>query len=511
MVLDNFPKTISGQNAARYRLAFIYDRMAASVLDFAVVFFIHSFLSFAIKRELNLAMIEGYQTAFIFWIIINTLFFFFLYFCYHFIGFLKFNTTLGKFAFKIHLKNIWGLDTVTASQAAKYSFWKMLGLLTLGLTYVGAFTNDKRRTLHERMSDTIIVTKKQRHSPAPSIKEKQFFKGLLLPLHGLFVIAAMYVLVGIYQAAEKEIIDAKLDTDMQPKCEWVEQEFKTSRESNRVAFGISLFLLSEIESNCLEKEARAAFEQGVELEEANMAFALIYPSEREKFLAEACSVSPGSFACFDKVEAKALHRKPYQVLWQAKDAFNEKKYEISMSLLNQLKNNYYQTKIGYLKFKNSWKLHPNEMNASLASLSELIQEDTYDKVIAWACLDSANTSCDSTPNFCNKLLEKTDLSRAGLEEELSYVRLRECKNEWTKDLPTQMSEQAANLFYAKWRLKKHNDLRILRELMVDESVNHDIKLEVANTMIRYGDLNKDDLRMLSGFQKPTDNRQPASE
>jgi hypothetical protein len=496
---------------ARLRLAYIYDRMAAFVLDFTLVFFLHSYLSFAIKREQNLAMIEGYQTSFIFWVILNFLFFFFLYFFYHFIGFLKFKTTLGKFVFKIQLKNIWDLEDIKTSQAAKYSFWKTMSLLTLGLTYIGAFIDDKRRTLHEKLSDTLVVTKKQRYSLAPSDKEQQFFKGLLFPLHCLVAMAVIYVMVGIYQEAQKEILDAKLDTALQPTCDWIEQELKESGESSRMAFSISLFLLSEIDASCLEREARAAFEQGIELEEANMAFALLYPKERQAYLSEACNVSPGSFACYDSLDAKAQHLKPYQILWQARDAFKDEKYEVSQSLLNKIKNNYYQVRTGYLKFQNLWKLNPSEIQASISKFSDLIGQDTYDKVIAWACLDSTNTSCDSAPSFCSKILEKTDFSRAALEEELSYVRLRECKDEWSKDLPTQISEQAANLFYAKWRLKKHSDLRILRELMLDESVSYDVKQEIAKTMTRYGDLNTDDQQMLSEFQKPTDNRQPASE
>src|SRR5690606_30655069 len=109
-----------------------------------------------------------------------------------------------------------------------------------------------------------------------------------------------------------------------------EEEYKNSPEPNRVAFGISLFLLSEIDPFCLEKEARAAFEKGIELEEANMAFALLYPQEREEYLAEACRLSPGSFACFDNAQAKSLHRKTYQILWQARDAFHDGQYEASL-------------------------------------------------------------------------------------------------------------------------------------------------------------------------------------
>ncbi len=494
----------------RYRLAFLYDRLAAFIVDFTVVYFLHSFLSFVCKREQNTAMIEGFQTAFIFWIIVNVLLFFVIYFAYHYIGFLRFNTTIGKYTFKIQLKNIWGLETISNSQALKYSAWKTLGLLSFGLTYVGAFTDDKRRTLHEKMSDTIIVTKKQKFSLTPTLRERQFFTGLLLPTYCLLFFALLFGLVIMYQSAQKEILEAKLDTSLLPKCEWVEQEYKDSSMGNRMEFAISLFLLSEIENNCLEREARAAFETGKDLEEANMAFALLYPEQRQEYLTEACNVAPGGFACFDSTEAKALHRKPYQILWQAADAHNASQFETSLSLLNQLKDSYFQPLLGYLKFKNLWKLKPTEMSASLSQFSDLIEPDTFDKVIAWACLDSVDTNCERAPSFCSQILNKTDFSRAGLEEELSYVRLRECKNKWGEELPEEISEEAANLYYAKYRLKTHNDVRVLRDLLVGTS-NDLIQKEIAKTMFRHGDLNTEDQKLLSRFKTSTDNRQPASE
>lgn len=511
MVLENFPKLFSVQNAARYRLAFLYDRMAAFVLDFTVVFFAHSFLNFAIQREQSVAMIEGYQTAFMFWLLVNFLFFFFLYFFYNYISLLKYKTTLGKFAFKIHAKDIWGMEGLSHSQALKYSLWKTLGLFTFGFSYVGAFIDDKRRTLHEKMSDTVIVTKKQRHSPPPTEKEKQFFKGMLLPLHCLLLVAGLYVLVAIYQTAEKEIIDVNLEASLTPKCEWIENELEEAKEASRLQLAISLFLLNEIERGCLEKEARAAFEAGQELEEANMAFALLYPEDKEKYISEACKIAPGSFSCINSKEAKALFRKSYQVLWQAKESLEANEFENSLSLLNQIKDPYYKAKLGYVKFKSIWKLNSEDVMKSISTYAELMGEDTYDKVISWACFDSTQNSCDSAPQFCKKIINKKDFSRAGLEEEIAYVRLRECNKDWNSDLPLRFSEEAANLFYAKWRLEKHKDLRILRELLIDEALPYDIKQEVAKTMLRYDDLNSEDRSLLSKFQNFKTDRQPASE
>lgn len=437
------------------------------------------------------------------------MFFLVTYFAYHYISLFKYKTTVGKFAFKIHLKNIWGYEEVTHTQSAKYAIWKTLGILSLGLTYIGAFVDDRRRTLHEKMSDTMVVTKKQKYSPSPTIREKQFFKGLLLPAQSLLGVLVIYALTLIYNSAQKEIMDASLETSLQPKCEWVEQEFSGSKESSRVAFSMSLYLLSEVDRSCLEKEARAAFEAGENLEEANMAFALIYPEQKESFLHEACTAAPGSFSCVNNLKAKAEYKKPHQVLWQAKELFSKNKYEESLSLLNQIKSAYFSDKLGYFKFKNYWKIKPTEMMSNISSFSSLIEEDTFDRVIAWACLDSAESDCDSAPSFCSKILDKKDFTRAGLEEELSYVRLRECKNQWSEDLPEAISLEAANLFYAKSRLRKYNDLRPLRDMLAG-SASYDVKSEIASTMIRYGDLSRDDKEMLGRFKAIDSNRQPAS-
>ncbi|MCB0347644.1 MAG: RDD family protein, partial [Bdellovibrionales bacterium] len=91
--------------------------MAAFVLDFTVVFFSHSFLGFYFKRQQNIAMIEGFQTAFIFWLAVNFIFFLLLYFTYHYVSLAKFATTPGKYVFRILLKNIWGYDQISRAQA----------------------------------------------------------------------------------------------------------------------------------------------------------------------------------------------------------------------------------------------------------------------------------------------------------------------------------------------------------------------------------------------------------
>ena len=241
-----------------------------------------------------------------------------------------------------------------------------------------------------------------------------------------------------------------------------------------------------------------------------MAFALLYPEEQDKFLSEACLTSPNGFACNGINNTKGLaYKKPYQMLWQAKNAFSLQKYEQSLSLLNQIKSDYYNNKLGYFKFKNFWKIHPKEVMSGLGNFSSLIDQDTFDKVVAWACKDTAEASCSNIPSFCDKILAKTDFSRAALDEELSYVRLRECKDDWKSDLPLEMSEEAANLFYAKFRLKKHNDLRPLRDMLVGNA-SYDVKKEIAETMVRHGDLSRDDKERLSHFKKMDVNRQPAS-
>src|SRR5690606_32228199 len=119
-------------------------------------------------------------------------------------------------------------------------------------------------------------------------REKQFFKGMLFPAYFALAMIVVYGFYFMYHSAEKEILDSTLQTSLVPKCEWIDSEFKEGGESNRLGFAISLFLLSDIESACLEKEARAAFESGDMLEEANMAFALLYPEDKERFLADAC-------------------------------------------------------------------------------------------------------------------------------------------------------------------------------------------------------------------------------
>ncbi len=326
MVPDEKPVTPQIPDSLEDRLAQPLDRLAAVVADLVIISPVATLLMAPFRRIASEAMLQGRDDA---WMIatlsaigISVL----LVILYQTYFLVKWRATPGKRLLGLTVESLW--DQEGAPMQPQAAFMRACALcaelLLLGLPLIGIIGNDRRRPFHDRIADTIVLSKKRTSAGAPGVSEKSLASGLVA---AFFMSILIIVGFKIGQLRFGTVLTNSVQADASASlCEEVGRAAMTwvpglnEKKPSRIAIALSLYEAGAIGEGCLKTEADGALWAKGDHDLGYLARGLAEKSDddtAQNYLDKACDGTKESDACRalsildksdlpeDPVEAKA--------------------------------------------------------------------------------------------------------------------------------------------------------------------------------------------------------------
>ena len=198
------------------RLARPLDRLAAAIIDvFILLVPLYILLSAPLKRWMMTSFILGSESDFLATIIAMVLLAMVILVVYQTGLHYFFGATIGK--------RVFDLRVVPLFHGEKLGFWDhclrsgiwVLELVCLGLPWLSVFSNPKRRPLHDRFCDTVVVTRSPSGVSGPLYWERALVRGLFASLLAMIVLTVTIQVRGTLDKLKMEkSLAAIVDRDL---------------------------------------------------------------------------------------------------------------------------------------------------------------------------------------------------------------------------------------------------------------------------------------------------------
>jgi uncharacterized RDD family membrane protein YckC len=242
---------------AQLNVAGVSDRFTAAVFDFFILSPVVSLLLAGLLREIKTYLILDSHSpeASVIWVLFVAAGIFstillqslFLYF---------WGATPGQRFLLLRVVSFPQEAPLTFSQCLLRSALGLCSFLFLGVPYLEVISHPLRRVFHERASDTIVISLKEKLQYAPLAIEKRFV-GLWVRLSfALFIAAGVILAAREYLDAKRGLFARTADAQKLFCSDIAAVEDETSPE--RLDRALALFLTDEVTADCLEKEADRA-------------------------------------------------------------------------------------------------------------------------------------------------------------------------------------------------------------------------------------------------------------
>lgn len=271
-----FPSQQTKQSETIIGLASPRDRLAAVIVDVTLLLPLVQLCQAPLKKWiLESYLFDGGQNVSLYRFM-NLFVFVFIFIIYHTFMVYKKGQTLGKMFFKIKVISYHGYISFYSSFLRSVSIF--IEIIFFGIPFMSIFSHGLRRPLHDRISDTLVVSTERRVG-FPSLGERWRAKlGTLFLGISFFVSFSFYVLVMPSWNSPDEL-------SKQEKCFQELDQVESDLESS-----IALYIMKKIDSDCLHDLAREkVWEKPSSL--AHFAMSLSYYKQKElsnQYLEKVC-------------------------------------------------------------------------------------------------------------------------------------------------------------------------------------------------------------------------------
>lgn len=286
------------------QLARPLDRLAAGIIDvFILLVPFYILVSAPLKRVMMTSFILGSEPDFAATLIAMVLLAAFMLITYQSVCHYFAGATVGK--------SIFDLKVVPMFEGEKLTYWDhflrssvwVFELFLLGLPWLSVFSNPKRRPLHDRLSDTVVVTRSPAGVRPPLEWERSLVRGLFAGLLALFSLSvAIQIRGAIDNLRLEKSLAAIVDRDL-GDCEVVSAavEEENLDPHRRLKTAMTLYAAGLADRSCLESEVEGEIARQVQVGPITyLAQAFIYADDAEisnGYLDEVCETAPGTVEC----------------------------------------------------------------------------------------------------------------------------------------------------------------------------------------------------------------------
>ena len=373
-----------------------------------------------------------------------------------------YGATLGQLFMSLRVVNIWSPGNPKLKGYLLRSASWVLSHILLGLPFLSVMYDERRRSLHDKVSDTLVLSLKGRTASAPSVREK-----VLASLIAVFVVFSVLFqaiprIKNFYEYKEKRKYSHLLSHWEGRLCQSVSKAMMDPEEKEgRLDIAMALYAAKEIGPSCLKKEVRFAHISGVTSGVAYLANAFIYTESldlSDTYLLTVCGSFPDSESCqmsqiisiwdegslsqindlFDKMETP---KSTYVTVWQIQHLYRSYQYEKAMELLSSMENR--KSLAGFIGVQTVqlyWKSSKRvEAIMGAEMFGKVMSEDGRLDLNNWLCFEERRDGC-------------------AFSKSCEYMR-----NHW-KDFPRSMrGERKMSLTFARDSLCENKDYEYIKK------------------------------------------------
>ncbi|MBK9322043.1 MAG: RDD family protein [Bdellovibrionaceae bacterium] len=285
-------------------LAPVADRFIALILDFLILSPVVSFFVATFLRDLKTVLIVSSESdsAMIIWV----------FFVLSIVALSSFLQSLFLYFWQatpgqkfMHLAVVSYPQWMNETERLTYAQCLVRSIGWWGSVFLGAIPfldiagHPLRRAIHERMSDTIVITKKRGLIDAPLAIETRYISSALWVFYGFLFVVGMTFMAKTYKAALLEGLSGDGVTS-QAFCPQISHD-KYKDQQKRLDLAIALYLAEEADNACIYTEAQRALwsSDGDEKALAELAMAMVSEDEEDitQYHEKTCITSASSEAC----------------------------------------------------------------------------------------------------------------------------------------------------------------------------------------------------------------------
>lgn len=308
MVIDDGPLPPREENPQLQledRLASPLDRAASWVADFVLISPVATLIMAPFRRFASEAQLQGADDH---WLIFTGLGFGalgLLVIAYQAVFLVKWRATPGKRLFGLSVESLWQDEgePMRAQAAFLRSFAWCVEACLLGFPWIAVLGNERRRPFHDRLADTIVLSKRRSRVGPPGFSEMSLASGLVSAFFTSLLIVVTFK-VGQMRLSPSEAATAGVDggavCDLVDHAEksWVEGLGET--KPSRMSIALALYEGEAIDEECLKQEADASLWKSDEKDLAYLARGLAEHQDAElsqSYLDRACTGAEETDAC----------------------------------------------------------------------------------------------------------------------------------------------------------------------------------------------------------------------
>jgi len=505
------------------------DRLLASFFDFLFHIPFFSLASFIILYRLNLLKLTIATTselmavvAQLVWvaligsIVLNSIY-------------LKFwKKTPGMRLMKLEVRSI-NQNKLTWEQCLLRSGVWAVEVLLFGLPLLVILSHSRRQSFHDRISETEVISLKIYGALSPLPAEKALVSLITTAL----IMLGLGWMTAFFSLTQKGIQNGSLALS-----EWREQgqlcsqvdEISTysnvdlSNLSTRLDFSIGLFMLEQVDNQCLSKEIEFAFFKKVSSSLVWVGRALLsplYSEERTSYITKACE-GDSRWCAKSLLHEKAPLNEAIVLMNEEKSKNLDNKNNLlsyiaaKLILFNRIgANTYSQNLIQILQNKGIRatglvaehlkvisREHPEELSTALATLQSVMVEKDFLRLNAEICLRQLEMGCSSKINECktmtslisaykNESLNDLTISRAVFKESVCSNKLESNMEYWTLINNKSLQKLIQIAIEVDNEMTQSQSLVRLRNFVRDESETEELRFDALQLLISNSNYSKD--------------------
>lgn len=215
--------------------------------------------------------------------------------------------TPGKRVMRLEVVSLWHEQTGRLRPLSAFvrAFTWCLEVALLGLPWIALYSNERRRPFHDRISDTVVLTKDHKRAAGPpTLSELTMASGLMAScLAAISLVASLVLMHGTGTKSRDE-----RTADLEESGVLCAQVGESSREwlmrdddkPSRLEVALTLFGAEAIDEDCLRSEADFAFWANEDRTLGYLAKAFTQADDTdlyEQYLAKVCETDNESDAC----------------------------------------------------------------------------------------------------------------------------------------------------------------------------------------------------------------------
>lgn len=406
------------------------DRVCAQIIDLAIFLLpLVLVVSAPIKKHLTQNVLVGFDAGIFLNIFLMVTLSFLIVTFYQTVAVAIWGTTIGKKFFHLKVVDIWTGGTPDVFRCLLRAAGTQIGWLFCGLPFLTVFSNNRRRTFHDLISDTEVISESPTRVSIPSASEVLMVRTIYAAALGIALTVFTSNFIGLIRDMQSETSMNMVFDPSSSSCESVDQAFgKWPTKASRLQVSMSLYAAGLVDKSCLSAEVDAVRDSSMDRTSLYyLASAFAHDDDRtisDAYLNEVCKLSPDSNDCrMSRIVSAWAEKKWKRVdhlfsgfkatsaftkIWAIRHYLRQGQVETAYRWIESITPN--RALASYLQIERTkalWKMerYPEAKTAATQAL-ESLPTDGQVELASWMCVKETARDCSEARSVSCRLVSE---------------------------------------------------------------------------------------------------------